>query len=75
MIKYVCRHCGHHLGSFDSLVAHDERLGLNSLTTQERENIISYESNGDIIANVVCEYCQEALERNPELMLLSNLLQ
>jgi len=75
MIKYVCRHCGHHLGSLDQFVVHDDRLGLNSLTPKERENIISYESNGDMVANVVCEYCQEALEQNPELILLSNLLQ
>lgn len=75
MIKYVCKHCGHHLGSIDQMVVSEDRLGFESLTPQERESIISYEANGDVVANVVCEYCQEALETNPELMLLSNLLQ
>ncbi|TCS80162.1 anti-sigma-F factor Fin family protein [Tepidibacillus fermentans] len=75
MIKYVCKHCGHHLGLIDQAVVDEARLGFDSLTIEERESIISYESNGDIVANVVCEYCQEALEQNPELILLSNLLQ
>ncbi|MFV9511730.1 anti-sigma-F factor Fin [Tepidibacillus sp. LV47] len=75
MIKYVCRHCGHHLGSIDQQAVDASRLGFDSLTLEERESIISYESNGDLVANVICEYCQEALEQNPELLLLSNLLQ
>ena len=75
MIRYICKHCGHDLGSIDKNMLQDDRLGFQSLTPQERDDIISYEANGDMVANVVCEYCQEALENNPELMLLSNLLQ
>lgn len=75
MIKYVCKHCGHHMGDVDEKNINEQRLGLHLLTQLERESIITYDMNGDLRANVVCEYCQEAIERNPELSLVSNPLQ
>jgi len=75
MLKYVCKHCGQLLGAFDTAHLTEEKLGLHTLTSSERESIITYESNGDMVIKVVCEYCQEALEKNPELNLISNPLQ
>lgn len=75
MIRYVCKYCGQHLGEIDSKTVSNEQLGIHSLTPMELKSIITYESNGDMIANVICEYCQEALEKNPELSLSPNPLQ
>lgn len=75
MIKYICKYCGEHLGAIDDTAITREQLGLDSLTLDERQSIITYESNGDIVAKIICEYCQEAIEKTPELSLISNPLQ
>lgn len=67
-IKYVCRYCEKEIGHIDSPNVTESQLGFHFLTPDERKHIISYENNGDVVARVVCEYCQEALERNPELV-------
>lgn len=72
-IHYVCRYCNHHIGQIEEPVT-EEQLGFQSLTAEERENIISYQENGDIQANVVCEHCQETIQRQPELLLQSSIL-
>jgi hypothetical protein len=50
-------------------------LGFHFLTPEERSDIIAYDSNGDVTVKVVCDYCREAVERNPELLLVVNPLQ
>ena len=75
MIRYTCRYCGQQLGEFSEHNVSEKQLGLDALTQEERRDIITYMSNGDKIANVICEYCQEALEKSPELSLISNPLQ
>jgi hypothetical protein len=74
-IQYVCRYCGHHIGQLDQSVLTEEHLGFNTLTYEERESMITYKENGDIQANVICEHCQEAVKRNPELLLQQGILQ
>lgn len=75
MIKYVCKYCGQELGEFNENQVNQYQLGFQSLTPVERQSIITYMSNGDIVANIICDYCQEALEKNPELILIPNPLQ
>lgn len=75
MIKYKCKHCGDSLGEVNRVHVDEGQLGLHFLTASERESIITYESNGTMVANVVCEYCQQAIENNPELSLIPNPLQ
>ncbi|WP_210367661.1 anti-sigma-F factor Fin family protein [Bacillus sp. REN3] len=65
-IHYFCRHCGTNIGSLDSVSVHSEHLGFHKLTDTERREMISYERNGDIHIQSICEDCQEALERNPD---------
>ncbi|MFS0821037.1 anti-sigma-F factor Fin family protein [Bacillus sp. 1P02SD] len=65
-LHYHCRHCGVKVGSIDSLSLHSESLGFHQLTDQERQEMISYQSNGDIHVKTICEDCQEALQRNPD---------
>lgn len=66
-LKYFCRHCGVMVGEVEQQKVHSERLGFNHLTEQERMEMIQYEPNGDIRVKTICEDCQEALERNPDL--------
>lgn len=63
------------MGEVNNENSYEYNLGFNYLTVTERENIITYELNGDMLVKVICEYCQEALEKNPELFLISNPLQ
>lgn len=75
MIRYVCKYCGQELGILNNYEIHNFKLGLENLTTSERESIITYEMNGDIVVKIVCEFCEDALNKNPELLLISNPLQ
>ncbi|MFT4415984.1 anti-sigma-F factor Fin family protein [Fredinandcohnia humi] len=66
-LHYYCRHCGVKVGSIDNVSVHSESLGFHQLSDEERQEMISYETNGDIHVKTICEDCQEALHRNPEL--------
>ncbi|MCM3768420.1 MULTISPECIES: anti-sigma-F factor Fin family protein [Bacillaceae] len=65
-IHYHCRHCGTKIGSIEEASIHAEALGLHKLSDQERQDMVSYETTGDINIKAICEDCQEALERNPD---------
>ncbi len=73
-VHYICRHCRMQIGTIEHIVG-ESQLGLTSLTPEEREDIITYDQNGDITLKVVCDYCKEALEHNPELTLCTSPLQ
>lgn len=66
-IHYFCRHCGTKMGMIENRSIHADEIGLNALTYEERQEMISYESNGNIHIQSICEDCQESLDRNPEL--------
>ncbi|SDE53675.1 Protein of unknown function [Paenibacillus sp. UNCCL117] len=74
-VTYTCRHCQTFIGEIRGGAASEFQLGFHFLTPEERRDIISYNPNGDITVKVVCDYCKEALEANPELSLLANPLQ
>lgn len=65
-IHYQCRHCGIKLGTLDQYSIETERLGLHTLNGEERQDFVSYQSNGDVNIKSICEDCQESLEKNPE---------
>ncbi len=65
-IHYHCRHCGTNIGSIERTSIHSETLGLHKLTDQERQEMVTYDTSGDIHIMAICEDCQEALERNPD---------
>jgi len=73
-VKYVCRHCRTQIGELQESLP-EYQLGFHFLTPEERRDIISYNPNGDVTVKVICDFCKEALEANPELSLLSNPLQ
>ncbi|GAE09947.1 hypothetical protein JCM10914_6341 [Paenibacillus sp. JCM 10914] len=53
----------------------EAQLGFDSLTPEERKDIIAYDFNGEVMVRVTCDHCREALEAHPELSLLANPLQ
>lgn len=74
-VNYICRHCKTFVGRIDSPYISEAQLGFDALTPSERRDIIAYDSNGEITVRVVCDYCREAMEMNPELALLGSPLQ
>ncbi|GKU77092.1 anti-sigma-F factor Fin family protein [Paenibacillus sp. L3-i20] len=74
-VNYICRHCKTSMGSLESTTVTEQQLGFHFLTPEERNDIIAYDLNGNVTVKVVCDYCNEALHTNPDLMLVSNPLQ
>ncbi|MFM9332128.1 anti-sigma-F factor Fin [Paenibacillus mesotrionivorans] len=74
-VRYVCPHCGTEVGRLNGSHLTEAQLGFHSLTLEERSDIIAYSVNGDVTVKVTCDYCKQALETNPELMLVANPLQ
>lgn len=66
-IKYVCPYCKSVHGNIESNQVSEMQLGWHFLTPEERQHIISYGADGEMIAHVTCEYCSEAIQRHPEL--------
>jgi hypothetical protein len=73
--RYVCRCCGMTIADIHHSMVTEGSLGLDSLTPEERQHIISREPSGDTVVRVLCDYCTEALEQNPELALIGTPLQ
>ena len=74
-ITYICRHCLTRIGALEKRNVSEELLGFHFLTAEERQSIISYNPNGDVTVKVICDYCKDALDSNPELSLLTSPLQ
>lgn len=74
-IKYDCRICHTRIGELNQEQVTEAQLGLHFLTVQERQEMVSSESDGSMTVHVVCETCQEALDAHPELALVGNPLQ
>ena len=74
-VNYICKHCKLSIGSIEEQAVSEQRLGFHSLTPEERSDIIAYSQNGDVTVSIVCDYCNEALQSNPDLILISSPLQ
>jgi hypothetical protein len=74
-VTYICRHCQTWIGELAQNHVSEELLGFHFLTPEERQSIISYNPNGDVTVKVICDYCKEALDSNPELSLVVSPLQ
>ena len=64
---YQCRHCQTAMGTIDEPFMSAEQLGFHALTSEERQEMIRLSETGDYHIQAICEDCQEALERNPDL--------
>jgi hypothetical protein len=74
-IKYYCRYCNSKIGEIQQENVTEFQLGFHHLTPTERKDIISYQDDGHVKVRVICEFCKEALDANPELVLAVNPLQ
>ena len=74
-VNYICRHCKSSMGTLEGSSVTEQQLGFHFLTPEERSDIIAYDSSGNVTVKVVCDYCNEALSSNPDLMLIGNPLQ
>jgi hypothetical protein len=74
-VTYICRHCRSVVGTIDNPAVSEARLGFDSLTPEERNDIITYNPDGNVEVKTVCDYCKEALDTNPELNLVVSPLQ
>jgi hypothetical protein len=74
-IKYYCRCCNSKIGEIDQEDVTEYELGFHHLTPTERQEIISFQDDGHVQVRVICDYCKEAFEANPDLMLVANPLQ
>lgn len=66
-VHYFCRHCSAKLGSIENNMIQSQQLGLHKLTEEERQEMITYQPDGDVHIQAICEDCHEALSRNPNL--------
>ncbi|MVP02182.1 anti-sigma-F factor Fin family protein [Paenibacillus lutrae] len=74
-VKYICRHCQSKVGEISQGEISEYQLGFHFLTPEERSDIIAYNVDGGVTVKVVCDYCKQALDANPELNLISSPLQ
>lgn len=79
-IAYVCKYCHHQVGELNrpQWDLHDVQrfCGMSGLSSVEQNESIAYnQSQSTAYVQVVCDYCQEAVEDNPELLLEGKLLQ
>lgn len=74
-IRYYCRHCQVKVGEIDRDSVESNLLGFQLLDKDERLDMVNYQHNGDIHVKTICEDCQEALERNPNLHELNTFIQ
>lgn len=75
-VRYKCRHCGTEVGRIKGDVFHTDRLGLDTLNSEERTQFVSYEADQEAMnVSTICEDCQEALERNPHFHELDTWIQ
>ncbi|MDY7045112.1 MAG: anti-sigma-F factor Fin family protein [Bacillota bacterium] len=62
---YTCKHCGQEIGRLKQQVVDTSMLGLDQLTAKEKEEMITYKSNGDVQIEAICENCEDALGHHP----------
>lgn len=74
-VNYCCRHCGTMIGKIEDPTVTEYQLGFHFLTPEERRDIITYNQKGDIFVKTICDYCKEAIDAHPELVLVENPLQ
>lgn len=79
-IAYTCKYCNHMIGELNKpewgKADVEQHLGLHRLNPVERTEAIAYNGKHDVMyVQTVCDYCQSAMENNPELLIEGKLLQ
>lgn len=78
-VQYMCKYCKQFLGELNqpgwSRADAERMCGLNQLSAVELRDAIDYNGMESIHVKTVCEYCQNAVELHPELLVEGKLLQ
>ncbi|WP_077329953.1 anti-sigma-F factor Fin family protein [Virgibacillus siamensis] len=74
-IVYTCRHCGHMIGELDQHAVDASMLGLDRLSTRDKQEMVHYQANGDVHIQAICENCEESLGNNPQFHELDYFIQ
>lgn len=79
-VEYSCRHCGKSVGSLDNPTWSESDVyvhcGLSELSAVEMSDTVAYnKEHGVMQVQTVCDYCQQALESHPEVLVEGKLLQ
>lgn len=77
-VQYQCKYCKQFVGEVHrpdwSMSDAEAYLGFERLSPTERQDAIAYNGQ-EALVQTVCDYCQEALETHPELLVEGKLLQ
>ncbi|SDZ66424.1 Protein of unknown function [Evansella caseinilytica] len=73
-IHYYCRHCRKSVGKLSDWEADEERLGFHQLTSEERKDMIAFDSHGHRLVKVICEDCEKTLREHPDYHSLESFL-
>ncbi|KMK74489.1 anti-sigma-F factor Fin family protein [Alkalihalobacillus pseudalcaliphilus] len=74
-IVYQCSHCCLVVGRIEQQSINSSELGFDRLNTEEREAAISYQNNGDIHVQAICDDCYDALALNPSFHEIDTFIQ
>ncbi|GAA0609062.1 anti-sigma-F factor Fin [Virgibacillus siamensis] len=65
-IVYTCKHCGNTIGRLDQRTVDSTMLGLDQLSSEDKQEMVHYQRNGDIHIQAICENCEDSLDSNPQ---------
>lgn len=74
-IVYKCKHCKHTIGTLRQQIVSTSMLGLERLTSSDKQRMMEYKENGDIHIHVICENCEDTLQQHPNYYELDYFLQ
>ncbi len=60
-IRYYCSHCHDLIAEIEMDFLDEDRLGLSSLTDDERDTIIRYDERGRLCLFAICDSCHGGL--------------
>lgn len=64
---YTCRHCQANMGTISERKATWQQLGFHQLSESDYDELVQYDTFGNLQVQVICEDCEEALRHNPSL--------
>ncbi|WP_371069834.1 anti-sigma-F factor Fin [Sediminibacillus sp. JSM 1682029] len=74
-LVYQCKHCGNEVGKLNQQELDEQQLGFDTLSQDEKREMIQYQANGDVHIKTICENCQASLEQHPHYHELDHFLQ
>ncbi|MFD1066918.1 anti-sigma-F factor Fin [Oceanobacillus locisalsi] len=75
VINYGCRHCGKEIGMLNDTEMDVSLRFLDLLKEQDMAEMLTPAQDGSFRLEVICEYCQQALDTHPDYHELDYFLQ